>query len=250
MVETYALVKIFHDPQRGPVRAVDHLCFTALPGRVLGLLGPNGAGKTTALRLLSTVLRPTSGTATVCGLDLLSQPAEVRRHIGFLSGTTGLYGRLTPREILRYFGSLYGLPEAIMGPRIAGLFSRFEIHPYAHTPCGRLSTGLQQKVNLARAILHDPPVLILDEPTAGLDVLATRTVHEFIRESAAQGRCVLLATHFLPQAEDLCDDLVILHQGRILAAGTLSELRRATGAERLEGIFTCLVETSIASGTP
>lgn len=250
MVETYALVKIFHDPQRGPVRAVDHLCFTALPGRVLGLLGPNGAGKTTTLRLLSTVLRPTSGTATVCGLDILSQPAEVRRHIGFLSSTTGLYGRLTPLEIMRYFGSLYSLPEAITAPRIASIFSRFELHPFAHTPCERLSTGLQQKVNLARAILHDPPVLILDEPTAGLDVLATRTVHEFIRESADQGRCVLLSTHLLHQAEDLCDDLVILHQGRLLAAGTLPDLRQATGAERLEEIFTGLVEAHLASGTP
>lgn len=246
MVETHDLVKVFHDPERGPVVAVDHLCFTAVPGRVLGLLGPNGAGKTTTLRLLSTVLRPTSGSATVCGWDILSQAAEVRRNIGFLSPTTGLYGRLTPLEIMRYFGALYGLPETIVTPRIAGIFTRFEIHAFAHTPFERLSTGMKQKVNMARAILHNPPVLILDEPTAGLDVLAARMVYEFIRESAEQGRCVLFSTHLLPQAEELCDDLVLLYQGRLLARGTLAELRQTTGLERLEEIFTLLVETPLS----
>jgi sodium transport system ATP-binding protein len=246
MVETHDLVKVFDDPERGPVLAVDHLCFTAAAGRVLGLLGPNGAGKTTTMRLLSTVLRPTSGTATVGGFDLLTEPAAVRQNIGFLSGTTGLYGRLTPTEMMRYFGSLYRLPPESVAVRTAEIFTRFAMHEFAHTPCERLSTGMKQKVSIARAILHDPPVLILDEPTAGLDVLVARAMHEFVRESAERGRCVLFSTHIMQQAEDLCDDLAIIYRGRILARGTLAELQQATGLNRLEDIFTLVVEANAA----
>ena len=246
MVETFDLVKAFDDPERGVICAVDHLCFSASPGRILGLLGPNGAGKTTTLRLLSTVLSPTAGTARVNGFDLVTNPAAVRRNIGFLSGTTGVYGRLTPTEMLRYFGSLYGLPEETIAARTAEIFTRFDMHEFAHTPCERLSTGMKQKVSIARTILHDPPVLMLDEPTSGLDPLAARTMHQFIRESADRGRCVLFSTHLVGPAEELCDDLAILHQGRFLVYGSLAELRQSQGVDRLEEIFSRVVEAKAA----
>jgi len=238
MIQVLGLTKVFHD-SKSQVRAVDGVVFNGQGGQVIGLLGLNGAGKTTTLRMLATVLKPTSGTASVAGHDIISAPDQVRRQIGFLSGDTRLYDRLTAREVLVYFGQLAGLdaPEA---RRKAGLLlGRFGLDEVAGRRVGRLSTGLKQRVNLARALICDPPVLILDEPTAGLDVLGAREVGRMIIEARDEGRCVLLSTHLMHEAEKLCDEVSIIHRGRILAQGPPAAL--AQGHGDLEEAFAALV---------
>ncbi len=221
----------------GRFPAVRNLSFTCARGEVLGLLGPNGAGKTTTLRILATVLRPTSGVARVLGYDVVRQAREVRRSIGVLTEHSGLYGRLTPRELLWYFGRLYGLPEEVLAKRVAFLLETLDLGEVADKPAEGLSRGTRQKVALARALVHNPPVLLLDEPTFGLDVFAARQVREFIRQFREEGRAILLSTHLMEEAERLCDRVAILNHGRLIALGTLEELRRASGLGRLEEIF-------------
>jgi len=247
-LEARGLTKVFSDPSRGSVLAVDEVSFKAGPGEILGLLGPNGAGKTTTLRMLATVLTPTSGTAVVAGKDILEDPVGVRRSIGFLSGTTALYARLTPRETLRFFGRLHGMEKDALEERIEALLERLELLEYASTRLERLSTGNQQKVNLARAVLHDPPVLILDEPTTGLDVLAAATLMEFLEDRKSAGRCTLFSTHILSEVERLCDRVAIIYQGSLEAAGTVEELAALTGETYLERIFLALVKREKGEG--
>jgi len=222
------------------VTAVDHVSFEARAGEVFGLLGPNGAGKTTTLRMLVTLLTPDEGTATVCGYDVRTHAAEVRRSIGYLSTSTGLYGRLTARELLTYFAQLQNVDDPT--GRVDALMTRFEITPYANKRCDRLSTGMKQKVSIARALIHDPAVLILDEPTAGLDVIVAQTFLEFIEEARDDGKCVLFSTHVMSEAERLCSRIAIIHGGRILDIGTLDQLRERTGEHYLEQIFIKSVE--------
>lgn len=236
-VEALDLTKIFPDPRQGDVRAASDLSFTSDYGEIFGLLGPNGAGKTTTLRMLSTVLRPSSGTARVAGHDIHQQPLEVRRAIGFLSGSTGLYGRLTAREILEYFGSLHGMDPDRLRSRIEELLALFDIGEFAATRCEKLSTGMKQKVSIARAVIHDPPVLILDEPTLGLDVLVAGTLIEFVEECRHRGKCILYSTHIMTEAEKLCDRIGIIYKGTLRAVGSLEELRESTGEKYLEDIF-------------
>ena len=233
MIEVDGLVKRFYTPD--PVVAVDHVSFRAAPGEIFGLLGPNGAGKTTTLRMLSTLLQPDEGTARLGGFDIRTQSAQVRSAIGYLSTTTGLYGRLTAREMLVYFARLQGVAEPRR--RAEELIERFGIGDFAGQRCERLSTGMGQKVSIARAIVHDPPILIMDEPTTGLDVLVSQTLLGFIEEARDAGRCVLFSTHIMSEAERLCDRIAIIHQGRIRASGTLEELRALTGEHYLEQIF-------------
>ncbi len=247
-LQARGLTKVFTDPSRGSVLAVDEVSFEAGPGEILGLLGPNGAGKTTTLRMLATVLTPTSGTALVAGKDILEDPLGVRRSIGFLSGTTALYSRLTPRETLRFFGRLHGMEGDPLEERIESLLERLDLLEYASTRLERLSTGNQQKVNLARAVLHDPPVLILDEPTLGLDVLAAATLMEFLEERKAAGRCILFSTHILSEVERLCDRVAVIYQGALEAAGTVEELGALTGETYLERIFLALVKRGKEEG--
>ncbi|MEN0062705.1 MAG: ATP-binding cassette domain-containing protein [Myxococcota bacterium] len=240
MIEVDGLFKQFPGPP--VVTAVDGVSFTARAGEVLGLLGPNGAGKTTTLRMLVTLLTPDEGTVRVDGFDTRHAPDQVRAGIGYLSGSTQLYRRLTVREVLRYFGRLQGLSN--VKDRVDQLIERFGLQEYANVRCERLSTGNTQRVNVARAVIHDPPVLVLDEPTAGLDVIAAQTVLEFVEEARGQGHCVVYSTHIMSEAERLCDRLVILHEGRALASGTLDTLREATGEHYLESIFLALVRRS------
>ena len=243
MIVAERLSKIFHDPRRGgELRAVDRVSFTAQPGRVFGLLGPNGAGKTTTLRILSTALVPTEGRAEVMGLDVAADPVGVRSKIGFLTGTTQIYERLTPREMIRYFGRLYGLGDDAVEQRIEELFDMLDMHSFGDTPNGRLSAGMKQKVSLARTIVHDPPVLIFDEPTTSLDVLVARTVVEFIAACRDRGRTVLLSTHIMGEAESLCDDLAIIHRGRILDQGPVAEVKARAHSDRIEDIFFSLID--------
>jgi len=243
MIEARALTKIFHDPKRGgEFRAVDDVSFTCEPGRIFGLLGPNGAGKTTTLRILSTTLRPTAGSASVDGIDVVAEPARARQRLGFCTGTTGIYERLTPREMIRYFGALYGLDDEACETRIDDLLDLLDMRSFADSPNGKLSAGMRQKVSLARTIVHDPPVLIFDEPTTSLDILVARTVTDFIASCRELGKTVILSTHILAEMEKLCDDVAILHKGRILEHGTIDEVKTRAQSESIEEIFFQLID--------
>jgi sodium transport system ATP-binding protein len=248
VIEATGLTKIFMDPRRGgEFRAVDGISFTCRPGRIFGLLGPNGAGKTTTLRILATSLVPTAGRATVDGIDVVARPAEARARLGFCTGATGIYERLTPREMIRYFGRLYGRAEDEVERRVEELLDLFRLRPYADVACGRLSAGNRQKVSLARTIVHDPPVLVFDEPTTSLDVLVARTVTEFVAECRARGRTVILSTHIMSEVEKLCDDVAILHEGRILLQGTVAEVKAQAGTDSIEDLFFSLIDHGCAT---
>jgi sodium transport system ATP-binding protein len=242
MVTVEGLTKVFREGSPGEVRAVDGISFEAKPGEVFGLLGPNGAGKTTTLRMLSTILRPTSGRVILDGVDAVARPDEVRRRLGFLSGATGVYDRLTPREQARYYARLHGLEGEVLERRVAETLRVLQAEEFADRPCGTLSSGQKQKASLARTVVHDPPVLVLDEPTANLDVLVARSVTEFIRAAKAAGRTVILSTHDMGEAERLCDRLGVVHRGSLRACGTVAEVRAAAGgAPDLETAFFRLV---------
>lgn len=241
MIETRSLTKIFKDSKRGEVRAVDDVSFQCKPGEVFGLLGPNGAGKTTTLRLLSTSLRPTSGTALINGIDVAREPEKVRSQIGFLSGNTGVYGRLSAREMVTYFGELYGMSGADIKRRVDEIFGMLDMHDFADTRNEKLSTGMKQKVSIARSVVHDPPVMVFDEPTTGLDVMSSRTIVDFIHQCREKNKVVIFSTHIMSEAMRLCDRVAIIHKGRIYAEGTPPELLSQTGEATLEDAFIKIV---------
>ena len=241
MIEARQLSKVYADLHRGPFVALDNLTFTAKGGEVYGLLGPNGAGKTTALRILSTVLQPTGGTATINGFDVVTQPTMVRRTIGFMSANTAVYDRMTAWEMVEYFGRLYGLDEEQLRERMELLFDRLQMQEIRDLLGAKMSTGMKQKVSIARAIVHDPPVLIFDEATNGLDVLVARSLLEAVAELRDQGKCIVFSTHIMREAERLCDRVAIVHHGRLLAEGTIDELRQKHGQFDLEEIFFALI---------
>jgi sodium transport system ATP-binding protein len=242
MIEAENLCKIFQDKKRGEIRAVSGVSFRCKPGEIYGLLGANGAGKTTTLRMLATILEPSDGTARVAGYDVVKDAQKVRANVGFLSTATALYGRLTAQEMVEYFARLYGLDEATIRRREDELFTRLEMTDYRDRRCDKLSTGMKQKVSIARTLVHDPPVMIFDEPTLGLDVMAARTIVQFIRECRAQGKTVIFSTHVMSEVEKLCDRIGIIHGGRLLAEGTVGELRAQYGIQELEEIFVHVVE--------
>jgi sodium transport system ATP-binding protein len=246
MVTARGLTKVYPAHDGSEKRAVDGIDFDCAAGEIFGLLGLNGAGKTTTQRMLSTALTPTAGVASIAGFDIVQDPRAVREHIGFLSGTTGLYHRLTAVEMIRYFGELHGVRGRELDRRVDELLATFGIDQYAGTRCEKLSTGMKQKVNIARTVVHDPPVLILDEPTSGLDVLAASTTLEFVQEIRGQGKAVIFSTHIMSEAEKLCDRIAIIHDGRIRATGTLDELRTDTGEHYLEDIFRKVVQEPAA----
>ena len=237
MIEARNLTKVFQDKKRGAVRAVHGVSFRCQPGSIYGLLGANGAGKTTTLRMLATLLTPTLGSAVVAGYDVIAQAEQARASLGFLSTATALYGRLTAREFVEYFGRLHGLEEDELHRRLEGLFARLEMNEFRDRRCERLSTGMKQKTSIARVLIHDPQVMIFDEPTNGLDVMAARTIVSFIRECRERGKTVIFSTHVMSEVEKLCDRIGIIHAGRLLAEGTLEELRARTGLRDLEEIF-------------
>jgi sodium transport system ATP-binding protein len=242
MIETHQLAKAFHDRKRGEILAVKAVSFQCQPGQIYGLLGVNGAGKTTTLRMLATILRPTSGSARVAGFDVATEPEKVRANVGFLSTATALYARLTAREMVEYFGRLQGMDEPRLQARLAEIFTRLDMHEFSARRCDKLSTGMKQKVSIARTLIHDPQVMIFDEPTIGLDVLTARTIIGFIRECRARGKTVIFSTHVMSEVEQLCDRIGIIHDGRVLQEGTLAELRARHGRESLEDIFVEAVE--------
>jgi len=237
MIQTRNLTKVFRDKKRGEIRAVDDVSFTCHPGRIYGLLGANGAGKTTTLRLLATLLRPTSGGATVAGFDTETDPARVRASVGFLATSTALYGRLTARETIAYFGRLNGLAEEQIATRTRELTEALDLGEFLDRRVEKYSTGMKQKTSIARTLIHDPAVLIFDEPTVGLDVMAARTIARFVRDCRARGKTVIYSTHVMSEVEKICDVVGIIHHGRLVAEGSLAELRERYGEQDMEEIF-------------
>jgi sodium transport system ATP-binding protein len=241
MIQVENLRKSFRDLRRGLVHAVDGVSFEAKPGEIFRLLGPNGAGKTTTMRILCTVLRPSDGTARVAGFDVASQPNCVRQNIGFMSANTAIYDRMSAWELVEYFGRLYGMGEDHLRQRLETVFTTLRMNDFRDRLGAKMSTGMRQKVSIARAIIHDPPVLIFDEPTAGLDVLVGRAVLDAIQELRALGKCILFSTHIMREVERLCDRVAIVSRGRVQACGTLAELRARYRQDDLEELFFSLV---------
>jgi sodium transport system ATP-binding protein len=248
MIEARGLSKVFHGKKRGEIRAVDNVTFTCKPGQVYGLLGANGAGKTTTLRMLATILEPTGGTAVVCGHDVIDAPEKVRANVGFLSTATALYPRLTSQEMVEYFGRLNGLAESTLKKRLDEIFSRLDMDSFRDRRCDKLSTGMKQKTSIARTLIHDPQVMIFDEPTLGLDIMTARTILQFIRECRDRGKTVIFSTHVMSEVEKLCDVIGIIQSGKLLAEGTIPELRGRYHAQDLEEIFVEIVAPHYAAG--
>jgi sodium transport system ATP-binding protein len=241
MIEFDALNKRY-----GEFHAVRDLSLRVEPGEVYALLGPNGAGKTTALRCLATLLAPTSGTARVDGYDVRDEPIEVRRRLAFLAASMGLYQRLTAREMLFYFGRLHAMPEPALAARVDELVELFDLGSFQHRLCGRLSTGQRQRVSIARAILHDPPALILDEPTLGLDLVSGRAIYAMIHLARMRGRAILFSTHQMEEVELLANRVGVLSGGRLVAEGTVDDLIERTGQKNLARAFLSLIDVEEA----
>jgi sodium transport system ATP-binding protein len=230
--------------KKGEVEAVSNVTFSADKGEIFGLLGPNGAGKTTTIRLIATVLKPTGGTVVVDGFDVEKNSEGVRRNIGVLTTDIGLYDRFSARENLRYFGELYGMSGQKLEDRINELLDILEMKDFADRRAGKFSTGMKQKVAIARSIIHDPEVIIFDEPTAGLDVLASQTVVRFMQKARAMGRLVILSTHEMYDAEKLCSRVGIIYRGKMEYLGTVDDIKSKTGTQSLEDAFLKIINDS------
>ena len=241
MIEALHLTKTFRDKKRGEIRAADDISFRVSPGQIYGLLGANGAGKTTTLRLLATLLKPTGGSATVAGCDVAREPEKVRANVGFLAASTALYGRLTAREMIAYFGKLNGLPDAEIRGRTKRIADELDMHEFLDRRCDKFSTGMKQKTSIARTLIHDPAVMIFDEPTLGLDVMTARAIVKFVRECRNRGKTVIYSTHVMSEVEKLCDTIGIIHGGKLMAEGTLAGLRATHGEQDMEEIFVKIV---------
>lgn len=242
LVRALDLCKRYEDAGGSAIDALKNVSFTCRAGEIYGLLGPNGAGKTTALRCLATLLTPTSGDALLAGRSILREPEQVRRLIGYHSTSIQLYPRLTPRETLRFFASLHGISGPALEERVEETLRLFSISEYADRPNDRLSTGMKQRVNLGRAAVHDPPILILDEPTNGLDPIVSRSVEQTVQALAASGKCVLFSTHMMLQASQLCHRIGIIVGGRLVIEGAQPEILEATGAADLSEAFFALAD--------
>jgi len=238
MIQAEKLRKTF---DKGRVVAVDEVSFTAQDGQITGLLGPNGAGKTTTLRMLYSLLAPDAGSIRIDGVDPLAEPLAIKRKIGVVPDSRGLYDRLTARENIRYYGRLHGLDRAAVESRIDALAAVLDMGEFIDRKTDGFSQGQRVKVAIARALIHDPGTILLDEPTNGLDVMTTRSLREFLLQLKAEGRCVVLSTHIMQEVAALCDRIVIIAAGRIAAEGTAQELLERSGADSLEDAFVRLI---------
>jgi sodium transport system ATP-binding protein len=237
MIEAHALTKTFKDKKRGVITAVENVSFTCRPGQIYGLLGANGAGKTTTLRLLATLLKPSSGSASIAGYDVGTSPEKVRANVGFLAASTALYGRLTAREMIAYFGRLNGMEDPAIRARIDVLANELDMHEFLDRRCDKFSTGMKQKTSIARTLIHDPAVMVFDEPTLGLDVMTARAIVRFVRDCRNRGKTVIYSTHVMSEVEKLCDTVGIIHNGRLVAEGSLGQLQQKFGEQEMEEIF-------------
>jgi sodium transport system ATP-binding protein len=226
------------------INAVGNVSFTCRPGRIFTLLGPNGAGKTTMLRMIATMLKPTGGTITVGGFDVVREPVEVRRRIGFLTGNTGLYERLTPDEMIRYYADLYGMDAQTYARRRGEIYGLLGIHEFAGRRIGKLSSGMKQKVSLARTIIHNPDVVVFDEPTSALDVVTSRAIIQLIKQCREENKTVIFSTHRMGEVSLLSDDLAIIHRGSLIFNGTYKEFETQMQTRSVEDEFVRLVEAA------
>ena len=217
--------------------AVDDISFDCQPGRVFSILGPNGAGKTTTMRMLSTIFKPTSGKIEICGIDVQENPREARRKIGFLTGSTGLYARLTPNELVKYFADLYEVSPQDFQERKEKLFDLLDMNEFRNKRIGKLSTGMKQKVSICRTMIHDPEVVVFDEPTSGLDVITAENIIALIRDCKNEGKTVIFSSHIMSEVDLLCDDMAIVHKGKLLYNGTMDEFRAQQTQKTLTGEF-------------
>lgn len=240
------LSKAYVDERGDPLVAVNRVSFEVHAGECFGLLGPNGAGKTTTLRMLATLLQPSRGRATICGYDLERQPEDIRRSIGFISGTTGVYDRLTARETVEVFGRLNGLSGDHLKERVEAVFDQLQMHNLANRLPLSMSTGMKQKVSIARAMVHDPPVVILDEATSGLDVMAARSLTETVARLRDAGKCVIYSTHIMREVEKLCDRIAVIHRGELQSTGTIEEFRERHGHQDMEDLFFAMIDLNAA----
>jgi len=224
--------------------AVDGVSFTCKPGRVFSLLGPNGAGKTTTLRMISTIFKPTSGSIKIADVDAVANPTEARKKIGFLTGSTGLYARLTPNEVIKYFADLYGISKDEFEERKERLYTLLDMHDFQGKRIGKLSTGMKQKVSICRTMIHDPEVVVFDEPTSGLDVITAENIIKLIRDCKDQGKTVIFSSHIMSEVDLLCDDMAIIHKGRMLFDGTMDEFKNQMEAENLTAEFIRIVNAT------
>lgn len=223
------------------IQSVDDVSFKCTPGRIFTLLGPNGAGKTTILRMIATMLAPDSGSIKVAGFDTGKQPGKVRENIGFLTGTTGLYARLTPNEMIKYYADLYSLSKKDFEKNKDSIFNTLDINEFANRKIGKLSSGMKQKVSIARTLIHNPDVVIFDEPTTGLDVLTSRNIIKLIRDCRNQGKTVIFSTHIMGEVNMLSDDLAILHNGKIVYSGNFESFKSEMRSKTIEDEFVRVV---------
>jgi sodium transport system ATP-binding protein len=244
MIHVRQLTKTYQELQAGTFTALDGISFDAMPGQIFGLLGPNGAGKTTALRIMSTVLRPTSGTIIVNGFEVSEAPDQVRHQIGFVSTNTAIYDRMTAWEMVQYFGRLYGMEEENLQIRMETLFDRFQMNGIRNMLGSKMSTGMKQKVSIVRAMIHNPPVLIFDEATSGLDILVAREVLRTVEQLRDQGKCLIFSSHIMTEVQRLCDRVAIMNRGKILAQGSINELAELYEENDLEELFYQMIAKS------
>lgn len=222
--------------------AVQDVSFECRPGRIYSLLGPNGAGKTTTLRMISTIFQPTSGNIEIAGVDAVKNPQEARKKIGFLTGSAGLYGRLTPNELIRYFAELYGVDSHTFEARKKRLYDLLDMHDFANKRIAKLSTGMKQKVSITRTMIHDPEVVVFDEPTSGLDVITSENIIQLIRDCKQEGKTVIFSSHIMSEVDLLSDDIGIIHKGKMLFNGTKEEFIRNKQEDSLTGEFIRVVK--------
>jgi len=244
MIHVRQLTKIYKDIHSGEFTALNGISLDAMPGQIYGLLGPNGAGKTTALRILSTVLKPTSGTAVVNGFDVNEEPDMVRRQIGFVSCNTAIYDRMTSWEMVHYFGQLYGMDPERLQIRMESLFDKFQMNEIRNVLCSKMSTGMKQKVSIVRAMVHNPPVLVFDEATSGLDILVAREVLKTVEQLCDQGKCVIFSSHIMSEVKRLCNRVAIMNRGNVLAEGSIEDLANKYEQDDLEELFYQMISVS------
>lgn len=237
MIKINNVSKVFRDKKLGDIYAVNNVSTHIEKGEIYGLLGPNGAGKTTLLRMMSTIMTPTEGSITINGYDVLTQPEQVKQSIGFLSGNTKLYKKLTPVETMRFFGNLYGIEKKELEKRIERILNALDMNSFKDKVVEKLSTGQVQKTSIARCLIHDPEVYILDEPTLGLDILTSRAIIDFIINEKKNGKTIIFSTHYMEEADALCDRIGLIHKGKIVDSGTMEEMRLKTGKQNIRDIF-------------
>lgn len=240
-VQVQNLCKNYPDAALGEFKALDNISFVARAGEVFGLLGPNGAGKTTALRILATILQPSSGSVRIYNYDVTEQADFVRHSIGFVSNNTAIYDRMSAWELVEYFGRLYALPADRLYPRMEKIFRTLQMEEFRDCPGAKMSTGMKQKVSIARALIHDPPVLIFDEASLGLDVMVARALQSIVMDLRDQGKCIIYSTHIMREAERLCDHVAIIYKGKLLDTGTLEELADRHEQNDFEELFVQLL---------